>query len=57
MKDILPGSGYNLVVKILESHPDDAIETMLKYSNGAECDSPGIQGGHDAFAGGCGEGG
>lgn len=38
MKDVLPRSGYELAAKILESHPDDAIETMLKYSNGAECD-------------------
>lgn len=38
MGNISPKSGYDLATKILESHPDDAIETMLKYSNGAECD-------------------
>ena len=38
MKDIFPRSGYDLAAKILESHSNDAIETMLKYSNGAECD-------------------
>ena len=38
MKDIPPRSGYDLAAKLLESHPCDAIETMLKYSNGAECD-------------------
>jgi len=34
----LPKSGYDLAAKILETHPNDAIETMLRYSNGAECD-------------------
>lgn len=38
MKDVIARSGYDLAAKILESHPNDAIETMLKYSNGAECD-------------------
>ncbi|MBP5544018.1 MAG: NACHT domain-containing protein [Kiritimatiellae bacterium] len=33
-----PKSGYDLAAKILETHPQDAIETMLKYSNGAESD-------------------
>lgn len=36
MGNISPKSGYDLATKILESHPDDAIETMLKYSNGAD---------------------
>ena len=31
-------SGYDLAAKILEAHPKDAIETMLHYSGGAECD-------------------
>ena len=38
MGNISPKSGYELAAKILESHPNDAIETMLRYSNGAECD-------------------
>lgn len=38
MGDISPKSGCDLAAKILESHPNDAIETLLKYSNGAECD-------------------
>lgn len=38
MSNAIPRSGYDLAAKILETHPDDAIETMLKYSNGAECD-------------------
>lgn len=39
MKDIFPRSGYELAAKILESHPDDAVETTLKFSgNGEECD-------------------
>ena len=39
MKDVIVISGYDLAAKILESHPNDAIETMLKFSgNGAECD-------------------
>ena len=39
MSDIISRSGYDLAAKILESHPNDAIETMLKFSgNGAECD-------------------
>ena len=38
MKDVIARSGYDLAAKILESHPNDAIETLLKYSNGAECD-------------------
>ncbi len=33
-----PRSGYELAAKILETHPEDAIETLLKYGNGAECD-------------------
>ncbi len=38
MKETIPKSGYELAAKILETHPDDAIETMLRYSGGAECD-------------------
>ena len=38
MKDVIARSSYDLAAKILESHPNDAIEMMLKYSNGAECD-------------------
>ena len=38
MSESCARSGYELAAKILETHPDDAIETMLKYSNGAECD-------------------
>ena len=38
MGDISQKSGYELAAKILESHPNDAVETLLKYSNGAECD-------------------
>ena len=38
MDTLAPRSGYELAAKILETHPNDAIETMLKYSNGAECD-------------------
>lgn len=38
MNNVTPRSGYDLAAKILETHPADAIETMLKYSNGAECD-------------------
>lgn len=30
MKDIFPRSGYDLAAKILESHPNDTIETMVK---------------------------
>lgn len=38
MSNVIPRSGYDLAAKILETHPGDVIETMLKYSNGAECD-------------------
>jgi len=38
MKDKSTRSGYELAAKILETHPNDAIETMLKYSNGTEAD-------------------
>lgn len=38
MNDTHAQSGFELAAKILETHPDDAIETLLKYSNGAEAD-------------------
>ena len=38
MSNVIPRSGYDLAVKILETHPNDAIETMLHYSKEAECD-------------------
>ena len=38
MDEIPARSGYELAAKILETHPNDAIETMLKYSGGAESD-------------------
>ena len=38
MKDILPRSGYDLAAKILDTHPDDAIETMLRCGHGTESD-------------------
>ena len=43
VSNAIPRSGYDLAAKILETHPDDAIETMLKYSNGAEKYSNGAE--------------
>lgn len=33
-----PSNGYELAAKILATHPDDAIETMLRCSHGTESD-------------------
>ena len=38
MNDSAPRTGYELAAKILATHPDDAIETMLRCSHGTESD-------------------
>ncbi len=38
MNDTEPRTGYELAAKILATHPDDAIETMLRCSHGTESD-------------------
>ena len=38
MNNIEPRTGYELAAKILATHPEDAIETMLRCSHGTECD-------------------